>query len=85
MTSTKVDVVRAAVSKVMELPIDVLAGSTPLNDIAVDSIARIVMVDVILQQQPNWQVPEPVIKFAKTIEEFANGIETENSAGENNG
>mgnify|MGYP006270139409 CR=1 FL=1 len=75
MTSTKVDVVRAAVSKVMDLPLDVLAGSTPLNDIAVDSIARIVMVDAILQQQPTWTVPDHVIKYSKTIAEFASGIE----------
>lgn len=75
MTSTKVDAVRTAVSKVMELPMDVLAGSTPLNDIAVDSIARIVMVDVILQQHPTWIVPDNVIKYSKTIEEFADGIE----------
>ena len=75
MTSTKVDAVRTAVSKVMELPMDVLAGSTPLNDIAVDSIARIVMVDVILQHHPTWIVPDNVIKYSKTIEEFADGIE----------
>ncbi|MEN9692932.1 MAG: hypothetical protein RLZZ330_576 [Actinomycetota bacterium] len=64
---------------------DVLAGSTPFNDIAVDSIARIVMVDAILLQQPTWNVPADVIKYSKTIEEFANGIETGNLNGENNG
>lgn len=81
MSEIRIDVVRAAVSKVMDLPLDVLIGSTPLDDLGVDSIARIVMVDVILERQPDWQIPAQTIKYSKTIEEFANGID----AGQSNG
>ncbi len=77
MTANNLDVVRAAVAKVMDLPIDILVGSTPFEDIGVDSIARIVMVDAILEVQPNWQIPAETIKYSKTIAEFANGIKAE--------
>ena len=81
MSADCVDVVRAAVAKVMDLPLDVLIGSTPLDDLGVDSIARIVMVDVILEKEPNWQIPAAIIKHARTIAEFADGV----IVGESNG
>ena len=81
MSANRVDVVRAAISKVMDLPVDVLVGSTPFADLGVDSIARIVTVDVILEEFPNWQIPPATIKYSKTISEFADGINT----GETNG
>lgn len=68
--------VRNAVSKVMDLPLDVLVGSTPLEDIGVDSIARITMVDVILEQNPSWKISPESIKYSKTILEFAQGIDS---------
>ncbi len=74
MTANQVDVVREAVSKVLDLPLDVLVGSTPFEDLGVDSIARIVIVDVILQRQPSWTIPAETIKYSKTISEFAEGI-----------
>lgn len=77
MSAIRVDVVRAAVSKVMDLPLDLLVGSTPFDDIGVDSIARIVIVDAILQTQPEWQIPAKTIKYSKTISEFAGGITAE--------
>jgi acyl carrier protein len=77
MSAIRVDVVRAAVSKVMDLPLDLLVGSTPFDDIGVDSIARIVIVDAILQTQPDWQIPAQTIKYSKTISEFADGITAE--------
>lgn len=74
MTANQVDVVREAVSKVLDLPLDVLVGSTPFEDLGVDSIARIVIVDVILHRQPSWTIPAETIKYSKTISEFAEGI-----------
>ncbi len=81
MSPNRIDEVRAAISKVMDLPIDVLVGSTPLEDLGVDSIARIVMVDVILEKHPGWQIPAATIKYSKTISDFADGI----SVGDING
>lgn len=81
MSDAKIDAVRAAVSKVMDLPLDVLVASTPFDDLGVDSIARIVMVDVILAQQPNWQIPAETIKYSRTIAEFAGGINIGGSNG----
>ncbi len=74
MSEAKIDAVRAAVSKVMDLPLDLLVASTPFDDLGVDSIARIVMVDVILEKQPSWHISAETIKYSKTIAEFAQGI-----------
>lgn len=81
MSEHRVDVVRQAVAKVMDMPFDVLAGSTPFEDLGVDSIARIVMVDVILESHPGWQISPKTIKYSKNISEFAEGI----TVGELNG
>ena len=81
MSEIHIEAVRHAVSKVMDLPLDVLVASTPLEDIGVDSIARIIMVDAILESHPSWVVSPESIKFSKTIFEFSEGIDS----GETNG
>lgn len=79
MSAKYEDAVRVAVSKVMDLPLDVLVSSTPLEDLGVDSIARIAMVDVILANHPSWQVSSQSVKYSKTILEFSQGINSGDS------
>ncbi|MEY2634543.1 MAG: hypothetical protein RIS75_483 [Actinomycetota bacterium] len=70
----QIDAVIRAVSHVMSWPEDVLAASTPFASSGVDSIALIVIADVIESQNPSWSVSDDVLKSARNIEMLAAGI-----------
>ena len=76
MTHSAVDAVIAAVSKVMDMPVDAITESTAFRGIGADSIALVVMADVIEDRFPEYSVPTSVLKSAKTVGELAAGLET---------
>ena len=71
---TQIDAVIRAVSQVMAWPMDALAPSTPFISSGIDSIALIVIADVIESQNPSWKVSDDVLKSARNIEMLAAGI-----------
>lgn len=76
MTNNALDAVIAAVSKVMDLPADIITETTAFRGIGADSIALVVMADVIEDRFPEFEVPTSVLKTAKTVGELAAGLVT---------
>jgi acyl carrier protein len=74
MNHDALDAVIAAVSKVMDLPSDVITETTAFRAISADSIALVVMADVIEDRFPEFEVPTSVLKTAKTVGELAAGL-----------
>ncbi len=74
MMSAQRDAMIHAVSRVMNWPADALAPSTPLESIGIDSIALIVIADVIEAENPTWSLSDEVLKSARTIEMLVAGI-----------
>lgn len=73
MTAQREAVIRA-VSHVMNWPMDALAPSTPLESIGIDSIALVVIADVIEGENPTWTLSDDLLKSARSIEMLAAGI-----------
>ena len=74
MMTAQCDAVIRAVSHVMNWPADALAPSTPLESLGIDSIALVVIADVIEGENPTWKVSDEVLKSARSVEMLAAGI-----------
>ena len=72
--SAQLDAVLRAVSHVMTWPLDGLAPSTPFATLGVDSIALVVIADVLEDENASWSVTTDMLKTARTIQELADAI-----------
>ncbi|MEY3278387.1 MAG: hypothetical protein RLZZ426_873 [Actinomycetota bacterium] len=72
--SAQVDAVMRAVSHVMTWPLDGLAPSTPFATLGVDSIALVVIADVLEAENAGWIVTTDMLKTARSIQELADVI-----------
>lgn len=75
MTHDALDAVINAVSIVMELPVDILDSSTAFRSINADSVALIVIADVIEDRFPQFLVSDDVLKSSSTLGELAAGLQ----------
>jgi acyl carrier protein len=74
MNSDALNAVINAVSIVMELPADILDSSTAFRAINADSVALIVIADVIEDRFPQYVVSDDVLKSSATIGDLAAGL-----------
>ena len=72
--SAQVEAVRRAVSHVMTCSIEGLTPSTSLAELGVDSIALIVIADVLEAENSSWILTTEMLKTAQTIQELAEAI-----------
>jgi acyl carrier protein len=64
-----------AVGHVMNMPVDALDATTPFGSIGADSVALIVIADVI-EENNAYLVPNDVLKAAHTVADLAAGLES---------
>ena len=61
-------------AEVLERPASDFAADLTLNAAGVDSIALVVLADVIEADHPGWTIPNDVLRFAETIADLAEGM-----------
>lgn len=71
---TRVDVIAAGLSHVLERPMADFSAETDLRAAGVDSIALVVLADVVEATHPNLRLPDAALKFANTVGELAAGL-----------
>jgi len=74
MPELKLNAVQAAIAHVMECPADMLVESTSLKDFGIDSIALIVVADVIEDSHPGWKIDNDQLNVARCVGDIINSI-----------
>jgi acyl carrier protein len=75
MSTHVLPAVLAAVAHVLELPLDAVSESTRLADVGADSMALVVIADVIEARQPDIVVSDDALAHAITVGDLADYIE----------
>lgn len=70
----QLDWITVALSHVLDRPVGDFPADANLKIAGVDSIALVVLADVIEAQYPDWLLPDSVLKSARTVADLAAGL-----------
>lgn len=68
------EVIADGLAHVLDRPAADFAADTSLHAVGVDSIALVVLADLIEANHPNLRLPDAALKFATTVGELADGL-----------